>query len=74
VPERHVFLAQLPAQPDLAAAGEGREVDQPALDVAERDAEAVDARDRRGHLVDDPLHPEADPLGLVLVDLRWSAA
>ena len=40
---------------------------KPAFDVAQRDPERIDPRDRRGHLVDDPLHPEADPLGLLAV-------
>ena len=53
----HVGLAELPAQPDLAP-DEGGEVDEAALDVAEGDAEGVDAGDGGRHLVDDALHPQ----------------
>ena len=42
-----VVLAETPAQPDLAAARERREVDQAGLDVAERDAQLVDPGDAR---------------------------
>ena len=64
VPEGHVRLPELPAQPDLAPGGQGREVDEAALDVAQGDAERVDAGDRGRHLVDDALHPQADPAGV----------
>src|SRR3954468_24185960 len=37
VPERDLVLARLPAQVDLAAVTESREVDEPALEVAQHD-------------------------------------
>ena len=51
-------LATLPAQPDLAAGDEGREVDETVLDIAQRQTETVDPGDAGRHLVDQPLHPE----------------
>ena len=42
---------------------------RPLLDVAQRDPERVDPGDGGRHLVDDPLHPQADPLGLLAVVL-----
>ena len=59
-------LAAAPAQPHLAAGHERREVDQPGLDVAQRQTELVDARDTGGHLVDETLHPEAERPQLVI--------
>ena len=53
-----VGLAALPAQPDLPAGDEGREVDQAVLDVAEGEAQRVDPRDAGRHLVDQALHPQ----------------
>ena len=51
-------LAALPAQPDLPAGDEGREVDQAVLDVAQGQAHRVDPRDAGRHLVDQALHPQ----------------
>src|SRR6185312_14130487 len=69
VPPLDVALAQPPAQPDLATAGERREVDQTRLDLAERDAQLVDPDDAGLHAVDDPLHPQPEDAD-VGIDLR----
>src|SRR5258705_3593664 len=58
VPELDVALAEPPAQPDLAPAGERREVDQAGLDLAEGDPQLVDPGHARLHPVDHALHPE----------------
>ena len=64
VPPLDVAFAEPPAQPDLAAADERREVDEAGLDLAEGDAELVDPGDARLHLVDHALHPEAEAAAL----------
>ena len=61
-------LAASPAQPDLAAGRERREVDQSGFDVAEREAELVDAGHTGRHLVDQPLHPEAQRPQLLVAE------
>src|SRR5437773_2322117 len=58
MPELDVTFAQAPAQPDLTARCQGREVDQTRLDLAQGHAQLVDPGDARLHPVDDPLHPE----------------
>src|SRR4051794_31099789 len=70
MPVIHAVLAELPAEPDLAARRERREVDEPALDVAEGDPESIDACHGGGHLVHDPLHPEPDAARLLRVGGR----
>ena len=64
MPPLDVALAKAPAQPDLAAGDEGREVDEAGLDLAERHAQLVDPGDAGLHLVDHALHPEAEPPAL----------
>ena len=59
------LLAELPAQPDLPAVDEGREVDEAVGDVAQGDAHRLDPGDARGHLVDQALHPQAGQAQLV---------
>src|SRR5262245_42977096 len=46
-------LAETPTQPDGSAAGQRREVNQAAADVAQRDTPLVDLADRELHPVDD---------------------
>jgi hypothetical protein len=54
-----VALAEAPAQPDLPAVRESREVDEPGLDLPEGHL-ALDEPGHAGlHLVDEALHPEA---------------
>jgi hypothetical protein len=64
VPEADRRLAGAPAQPDLAARHERREVDQPGGDVAEHDVALVQPRDVGLHLVHDPAHPQPEPTEL----------
>src|SRR5512141_1797163 len=65
VPVLDVGLAEAPAQPDRPAGQHGREVDEPVLDVAELDVQLDEPRDAGLHLVDEALHPEADPTELL---------
>jgi len=69
VPPADRVLPEAPAQADLTAIDEGGEVDEAALDVAQRDAEGVDAAHGRLHLVDDPLHPQPESAEFGLVDV-----
>jgi 3-oxoacyl-[acyl-carrier protein] reductase len=68
VPPLDRGLAAPPAQPYLAAGHEGREVDQARFDVSQRQAELVDARDAGRHLVNEPLHAEAQGSQLVVAE------
>src|SRR4051794_7125717 len=64
VPPVQAVLAEAPAQPDLAPADEGREVDEARRDVAEHDAAVVEPGDVRLHLIDQSTHPELDATDL----------
>ena len=66
VPPRDVVLAKPPAQAHLAPIDERRKVDEARLDLAQRDAQRIDAGDTGLHLVDDALHPKADQPKLVV--------
>jgi hypothetical protein len=72
MPPLDVAFAQTPAQPDLPAAGQRREVDEAGLDLTERHAELVDPGHAGLHLVDDALHPEAeDPDVALRLGVGW---
>jgi hypothetical protein len=64
VPPLDRVLTEPPAEADLPAAHERGKVDEPRLDVAQRDPQPVQPQDRRLHLVDDALHAEPDPAQL----------
>src|SRR5262249_37893505 len=75
VPELDVALAQAPAEPDLTAARQRREVDQAGLDLAQGDPQLVDPDDTRLHPVDHALHPETEDADVgVGAGLRGSVA
>src|SRR5262245_51197065 len=50
VPVRDLLLAELPAQEDLAAVDQRREVDQPAVHVTDDDALGLEAPEEVPHL------------------------
>src|SRR3954447_839499 len=64
VPPVQAVLAEAPAQPHLAPADEGGEVDESGRDVAEDDAAVVEPGDVRLHLIDEAAHPELDATDL----------
>src|SRR5918998_5652654 len=53
VPPGDVIFAEAPAEPDRSTVRQRREVDQARLDIAQRDAPCLDARDGALHATDD---------------------